>query len=285
MKKLIFMFSLLLLLSGCSVFERGNYDKDRSGYVLSGDLIVNYHTNSIGEIDYFMIDQALSYFEALEYTSFDFNRLSTDTILDSIVNESELISCGITSIENIARFIRIEEKTYFYNVRDNGYCSYDEYEFVEGGFSEEDIIDVEDVSPIKKLNKTLFSETNFHVNTYETIIYIEDISYNLGKDEWEKEIVTVLPMSLRQAGNLYEDNTDFLEELTVLELYVLENQSVNLLELREDFMDEEVNNIWNESTIDRLGRDHEVVKTVRSKNTGDILEIIKDTLARLGMFS
>lgn len=285
MKKLIMIFILVLLLSGCSVFERGNYDKDRSGYVLNGDFIVNYHTNSIGEIDFFMIDRAMSYFEAIEYTSFDFERLSSETILNSVVLESELISCGITSIENIPRFIRIEEKTYFYNVRDNGYCSYDEYSFHEGGFSNDEIDNVDTVSPIEKQNRTLFSDADFHVNTFETIIFIEDISYNLGKDEWEKEIVTVMPLSYRQAGNLYEDNTDFLEELTVLELYVLENQSVNLLELREDYLDEEVNNIWNDLTIDRLGRDHEVVKTVRNKQTGDILEIIKDTLSRLGMFS
>ena len=105
------------------------------------------------------------------------------------------------------------------------------------------------------------------------------------KEEWEKEMVTVLPMSLKQAGNMFEDNSDYFEELSVLELYVLENQSVNLLELREDYQLETVNNIWSEDTIDRLGRDHEVIKVVRSKRTAEILEIITDTLARLGMFS
>ena len=44
---------------------------------------------------------------------------------------------------------------------------------------------------------------------------IKGISNESGttRYEWEKEIVTVLPMSLRQAGNLYEDNSDYFEEI------------------------------------------------------------------------
>lgn len=285
MKKLIIVLSLVLVLSGCGVFERGNYDKDREGYVLKGDYIINYHTNSIGEIDIFMIDKVMSYYEALEYTSFDYNRLSDETTIHNIVTEIELLSCSITSVTQLPRFIRIDERSFFFNVRENGYCSYDEYDFHKNGYTEEISYNVEDVSPVESLNITIFSDTDFFINTYETIIHIENISYNSGKDEWEKEIITVLPMSLKQAGNMYEDNTDFFEELAALEYYVLENQSVNLLELREDFADESVNNIWSENTIDRLGRDHEVIKTVRNKETDAILEIIKDALTRLGMFS
>ena len=285
MKKLMISFLLILFMTGCGAFERGNYDKDRSGYVLSGDFIVNYHTNAIGEIDVFMIDQVMSYFEALEYTDFDFDSLTNETVLNSSVTESELVACGITSATEIPRFIRIEESTYYYHIRDNGYCTYDEYEFHKYGFTEEITYDVEEVSPVEDLNKTLFTKTDFHVNTFETIIFIENITYSTSKEEWEKEIVTVLPMSLKQAGNLYEDNSDYFEELTVLQLYVLQNQSINLLSLRDDYEDELVNNIWSEDTVDRLGRDHDVVKTVRNKRTGEILEIINDTLARLGMFS
>lgn len=285
MKKLIVVLALSLILTGCGVFERGNYDKDRSGYILKGDYIVNFHTNSIGEIDVFMIDKVMSYFDALEYTSFDYNRLSDETTFNNVVTEVELLSCSITSVTEIPRFIRIEERSFFFNVRDNGYCTYDEYDFHETGFTDEISYDVEDVSPVENLNVTIFSEPDFYVNSFETIIYVENISYHVGKDEWEKTIVTVLPMSLRQAGNMYQDNSDFFEELAALEYYVLENQSVNLLELREDFMDETVNNIWSEETIDRLGRDHEVIKTVRSKETDEILTIIEDALTRLGMFS
>ena len=283
MKKLMVLLLSVFLLTGCSVFERGNYDKDREGYVLSGDFIVNYHTNSIGEIDVFMIDQVMSYFEALEYVDFDYSSLSSNDILDSFVSESELISCDITAATMIPRFIRIEQDTYYFNARPNGYCTYDEYDFHEEGYDNNGL-DVDTVSPIENLDKTLFSEIDFYINTFETIIYIENITYDSGKDEWEKEIVTVLPMSLKQAGNLYEDNSDYFEELNVLELYVLENQSINLLELREDYLLDTVNNIWSEDTIDQLDRDNEVVKTVRTKKTGEILDIINDTLARLGMF-
>lgn len=284
MKKLIITLLLVSILSGCSVFDRGNYDKDRSGYVLSGDFIVNYHTNSIGEIDVFMIDEVMSYFEAIEYVGFDFNRLSTNDLLDSFVSESELIACDITSATTIPRFIRIENDSYYFNARENGYCTYDEYSFHEEGYNNIDDLSVETVSPIENLNKTLFSEIDFYVNTFETVIYIENVVYDSGSDEWEKELVTVLPMSLRQAGNLYEDNSDYFEELAMLELYLLNNQSINLLELREDYELETVNNIWSDDTIDRLGRDNDVVKTVRTKKAGEILDIIKDTLARLGMF-
>ena len=284
MKKLFILLLSVILLSGCGVFDSGNYDKDRSGYVLSGDFIVNYHTNSIGEIDVFMIDEVMSYFEALEYVDFDFERLSSNELLDAYVDESELISCNITATSMIPRFIRIEQDTYYFNSRENGYCTYDEYIFHEEGYNNIDNLDVDQVSPIENVNTTLFSEIDFYVNTFETIIYIENVAYDSGKDEWEKELVTALPMSLKQAGNMIEDNSDYFMELTVLEYYVLNNQSINLLELREDYLLDTVNNIWSEDTIDRLGRDNEVVKTVRTKKTGAILEIINDTLVRLGMF-
>ncbi len=285
MKKLGMTVILVLLLSGCSMLDRGNYEKDRLGYVLVDDLIVNYHTNSIGEIDVFMIDQVMSFFEALDYVDFDDTLLNQEDYLDSSVTIQDLSSCGLTSSRPIPRFIRIEDQTYYYHVRANGYCSYDEYNFQKNGYTEEILYVVEETSPIEDLNTTLFREADFKINTFDTVIFIETISYSADKDEWEKTIVSVLPMSIKQAGGMYEDNSDFIEQVGILEKYVLDNQSVNLLELSEDYLNEEVNNIWSDATIERLGRDHDVIKTVRIKKTGDILDIINDTLARLGMFS
>lgn len=285
MKKLMIVLLMLLFLTGCGVFERGNYDKDRSGYVLSGDLIVSYHTNSIGEIDVFLIDQVFTYFEALEYVDFDINLLDDDSLVSSIVTSNELDLCGIEHDRSIPRFIRIEDKTYYFNARDNGHCSFDQYEFHELGYSDEVDYVVRNTSPLEDTNKTLFNYADFKVNTFETVVFIETVSFNNAAQVWEKEIVTALPMSIKQAGNVFEDNTDFVEEVAVIEMYVLDNQSVNLLVLKEDYLSEDVNNIWSEYTIDRLGRDHDIIKSVRIKKTGDILEIINDTLSRLGMFS
>ena len=115
-------------------------------------------------------------------------------------------------------------------------------------------------------------------------IYIENIDYDSTDEVWVKTIVTALPMSLSQAGDNYGNVSDIIEEIRIIENYVLTNQSVNLLLLKEDYQDEDVNNIWQQATIDSLGRDHEVIKKVRLKNAGDILDIINDTLSRLGMF-
>ena len=54
--------------------------------------------------------------------------------------------------------------------------------------------------------------------------------------------------------------------------------------VKENYLDENVNNIWSDDTIDALGRDHEIIKTVRLKITKRILDVIEDTLSRLGMF-
>ena len=121
-------------------------------------------------------------------------------------------------------------------------------------------------------------------NTFEVIIFIENVAFNEDSLLWEKEIVTPLPMSLKQAGSMYEDTISFVEEIGALEKYVLDNQSINLLVLKEDYTSEEINNIWADSTVDALGRDHEVIKKVRLDQTEDILAIIHDTLGRLGMF-
>ena len=72
--------------------------------------------------------------------------------------------------------------------------------------------------------------------------------------------------------------------ISIFEKYVLDNQSVNLLILKENYTDEDVNNIWDDITIDTLGRDHEMIKKVRLLNSQDIIDIINDTLSRLGMF-
>ena len=284
MKRLLLVTLSIFLLSGCGILDRGNYEKDRTGYVINEDLIISYHTNSIGEIDVFQIDQIMSFFEALEYTDFDFDLLSEHEILDSFITIDELTSCGIDSDSVIPKFIRTSEGTYYYNVRDNGYCTYDEYIFNEEGFTIETVYEVDETSPVENINRTLFKEADFKVNTFDMIIFIEDVYYNQIDDIWIKELITAIPMSLKQSGNLYEVNSDFLEEISIIEQYVLINQSINLLVLKENYTDEDVNNIWDESTIDTLGRDHELIKTVRLINTQDILDIINDTLSRLGMF-
>lgn len=284
MKRLLLVTLSIVLLSACGILDRGNYEKDRTGYVISENLIVNYHTNSIGEIDVFQVDQIMTFFEALEYTDFDTTLLSDHPTLDSFVSLAELSSCNIEEDMVIPRFIRTSEGTYYYNVRDNGYCTFDKYDFHEDGFTIASTYDVELTSPIENVNTTLFKSADFKINTFELIIFIEDVYYNQVDDIWVKELVTGLPMSKKQSGNIYEDNTDFLQEISAIEQYVLNNQSVNLLVLKENYTDEDVNNIWDDTTIDKLGRDSDIIKTVRLKNTQDILDIINDTLSRLGMF-
>ena len=285
MKRIMIALSMIVLLAGCGMFDRGNYEKNRGGFVIQDDLIVHYHTNSIGEIDVFLIDQLFTFFEALEYTSFDLDSLDDHATTASVVSVAELSSCGVTRDDPIPRFLRIGDATYYYNVRDNGYCTYDEYVFHEDGFTDLVAYDPEDVSPIEPTNVLRFRDTDFKINTFDDILFIETISYNSVNEQWEKDIVSVLPMSLSQAGNAYEEASETLDEIRVLQLYVLENQSINLLELREDYQDEDVNNIWAEATVEALGRDHEVIKQVRLKNAGAILDIIADTLSRLGMFA
>lgn len=284
MKKLMIALLSVILLTGCGIFDRGNYEKDRSGFVINDDLIVSYRTNSIGEIDVFMIDQIMTFFEALDYTSFDSSSLHTHATISSFVTVQELTDCGVTHDTPIPRFLRIGEKTYFYNNRDNGYCTYDEYNFHEAGYSEEAFTNPELVGPIEKTNVQRFKNTDFTINTFQDIVFIEEVRYNAIDEVWYKEIISVLPMSLSQAGDTYQDVSDTLEEFRVIESYLLTNQSVNLLELREDYKDEDVNNIWSITTIETLGRDHEVIKKVRLKNTGEIIDIINDALSRLGMF-
>jgi hypothetical protein len=273
-----------MFLTGCGVFDRGNYEKDREGFVINDGLIVKYHTNSIGEIDIFMIDSIFTFFEALDYTNFDSSILDDDALLSSMVSSSELDSCGIERDEAIPRFIRIGDTSYYYNVRNNGQCSYDAYRFDANGYTDEIIYNVEEVSPVEPLNITKFRDADFIINPFEEIVFIETISYNTIQDRWVKELVTVLPMSYTQAGNTFEELSETMEELEILEQYVLENQSINLLQLVENYKDEEVSIIWSDDTIEALGRDHEVIKNVRSKSTDEVLDMIRDTLTRLGMF-
>lgn len=284
MKKLLVALLSVILLSGCAIFDRGNYEKDRNGFVISGNLIVSYHTNSIGEIDIFLIDQIMTFFDALDYTGFDTELLSNHETSSSLVNTAELSSCGIEKEDAIPRFLRIGTKTYFYNVRDNGYCTYDEYEFHEEGYSTEAIVTPELVEPIRQMNVLRFKNADFTINTFQEMVFIENVTYNPIEDIWVKTIVTALPMSLSQAGDNYEDASDILEEIKIIEYYLLTNQSINLLVLKLDYQDENVNNIWSDLTIDALGRDHELVKKVKLKNTGDMIDIINDVLLRLGMF-
>ena len=284
MKRVFLILSLTILLTGCGLFDRGNYEKNRSGFVVKENIIIQYHTNSVGEIDIFMIDQIFSFFEALDYTSFDVDQLDDNAIESSVVTPTELLSCGIERDTAIPRFLRIGEETYVYHIRDNGYCSYDEYVFHEDGYSD-GVIDVKTTSPLEITNVQRFKEADFRLNTFEEILFIETIYFDPFFEEWVKEIVSVLPMSYTQAGDNYEQLSTTMSEIHVLENYVLQNQSINLLQLREDYQDPEVNNIWSDETIDVLGRDHEVIKKVRLKNAGDILDAIYDTLSRLGMFT
>jgi hypothetical protein len=285
MKKVFIALLSVILLSGCGLFDRGNYEKNRSGFVIKDNLIINYHTNSIGEIDVFMVDQLMSFFEAIEYTSFDASLLDDHETISSFVSTTELLDCGITSDYAIPRFLRIGYTTYFYNIRDNGYCTYDQYEFNEEGYDNGTVtIPTVDLSPVEPLNIVRFKNTDFRINTFEEMLFIETIYFDDDNNEWIKEIVTALPMSLTQAGDNYEDVGEILDEIKVIENYVLANQSINLLKLKENYKDEDINNIWADETIDYLGRDHELIKKVRLKNTGEILDIITDTLTRLGMF-
>lgn len=284
MKKMVLILILTMFLTGCGVFDRGNYEKDREGFVINDGLIVKYHTNSIGEIDIFMIDYVFTFFEALDYTSFDSTILNDDPSLSSIVSPAELDSCGVEQDSPIPRFLRINDTSYYYNVRANGQCSYDAYTFDADGFTDLTIYNVEEVSPIEPLNITKFRDADFIINPFEEIVLIETISYNAIQNRWEQELVTAIPMSYSQAGNTFDALSETMEELEILEQYVLENQSINLLQLADNYTDEDVNIIWSEDTIEALGRDHEVIKNVRLKSTDEVLDMIRDTLTRLGMF-
>lgn len=284
MKKLSLLFLFTMFLAGCGVLAGGNYDKNRNGYVQSDDILISYKTNDVGEIDVFMIDKVVSFFTALELSEYDLAELTENSIVNSFVTEEELIECGITEVTILPRFIRVDNDSYHYNIADNGLCTYDEYKFHRNGFERQAGEDVRNFSPIEPLNITRFAEGDFTINTFDNVMFIEDVRYSALGEEWEREIVTALPMSIRQQGNLYDDNSQLLQELSLLENYVLRNQSINLLEVKEDYLDENVNNIWSEDTIEILGRDHEIVKSVRLKQTKDILDVIEDTLSRLGMF-
>ncbi len=283
-KKLLLVVCSVLFLTGCGVLDGGNYDKNRNGYVQNDDILISYRTNAVGEIDVFMIDKVVSFFDALELSGLNLLDLESNSVVTSYVTEEELVSCGITEVTVLPRFIRVDNSSFYYNVAANGVCSYDEYKFHRNGFDRLPLEDVSDITPLEGLNITMFNDSNFTINTFDHVLFIEEISYSALGEEWEKDIVTALPMSIRQQGNLYEDNDQMLLEISLLENYVLRNRSINLLEVKEDYLDENVNNIWSEDTIEALGRDHEIIKSVRLKHTKDILDVIEDTLSRLGMF-
>ncbi len=266
MKKLIIL-SLLLLLSGCGVLQRGNYSENSNGYVIDNNLVVNYHTNETGHIDMIVIDQTYSFLEALESVS------SLITLNDlSVVGEEDLIMCNIDVTLIVPKFIRVNDDHYYFKVNDTNSCSYDAYVLDEDDY----IIDS---------GVSFFHTIDFSINPFDMIIYVEEVHYLTESSEYVRYINSVVPMSIRQEGNLSENHDVIINEYDVISNYLIENQSINLLELREDYLDENVSNIWSDFTIDSLGRDSEIVKNVRDKNTEAVLMIIKDTLARLGMFS
>jgi hypothetical protein len=283
MKKIMIVLSLFFL-SGCSIFERGNYEQNRNGFIINDGLIIKYHTNDIGEIDVFMIDNILTFFESLDYVDFDIGHLSTNTIIHNEVSVSELATCNIHRDIPIPRFIKVNDNDYYFNIRDNGYCTYDAYDFHEEGFSKTLGQSVENTSPIEPLNSTRFKDADFIVNTFEDVLYVEDVSFDSITNQWVKTTVDVLPMSYSQLGNTYEDLTQTLQQYRYLERYVLQNQSINLLKLADDYMDPSAKSIWSDETIEALGRDNDIVKYVRISSIQDILDIIHDALSGLEMF-
>lgn len=283
MKKLLIVLSLVFL-SGCSVLDGGNYEKNRSGFVQTDNILISYKTNTVGEVDIFMIDDLVPFLDALLKAEFDSNSLSSYEVLTSFVSSEELSTCGIEGLTSIPRFIRLDNDSYYFKVSENGECTYDEYTFHKTGFNKIENDLTIDYSPIEGLGITRFFEPNFMINSFESVLFIEDVTYKLSDQEWEKNIVTALPMSFRQEGNIYEDNSQKTLEYSIIENYVLNNQSINRLSVREDYLDEDVFNIWSEETIDILGRDHEVIKNIRLKQTNEILKVIEDTLGRLGLF-
>ena len=283
MKKILLVI-LVMLLSGCGVLDRGNYEKDRDGFLINHGFIIQYHTNQIGEIDVFMIDKLFTYFEALDYVDFDATQLSSKDVVQSFVSSEELSFCGIESTKSIPRFIQISDKHYYYHTRETGYCTYDEYEFHENGYSDETIYLVQEVSPIENKNVTRFKDADFTMNTFEDTLFVENIFFDLVDGIWVRELVSPIPMSFSQAGNSHEDLADTLDQFHILERYVLEKQSINLLKLADDYTDPDVRTIWSEDTIEALGRDHDIIKYVRIKIAGDVLDAIHDVLGGLGMF-
>lgn len=283
MKKLL-LVTLMLFLSGCSVLDGGNYEKNREGYVQTDDVLIEYHTNSIGELDIFAIDIVVAFYDALSKAAIDYNQLSSNDVLSSIVTEEELLECGITEVNRLPRFIRLDSDSFYFKTSENGLCTYNLYDFHKNGFEVEPGQSVSNYSPINGLGTIQFEDSNFTINSFEHVLFIENIEYKAIDQEWERNIVTPVPMSVRQEGLIYEDNTDLYLELAILEGYILENQSINLLELRDNYMDEDIYNIWSERTIELLGRDNEVVKNVKTKKAQDILQAIDDTLSIIGVF-
>ncbi len=284
MKRLLIIFLFLIFLTGCGVFDRGNYEKDRQGFVINDELIVKYHTNSVGEIDLFIIDERLTFFEAVQQLSFDADTLTTHpTVTNYVTVETLSSSCGITSDVPIPKYLRINDKSYFYHIRDNGYCTYDEYVFHPLGYDSGNA-DIENTSPIENIDVMRFNRTNFSINPFTEIVAIEEIVYDHEAEEWQQTLVTVLPMSITQAGHVYVSNEDYLSQLQIIEQYLLTNQSINLLELREDFDTSESAMIWSEETVEFLGRNHDIIRYVDTRNMDQIIALINDVLSRLGMF-
>jgi len=281
MRKIMILALFILFLSGCTILERGNYEENKVGYVFSKGLVTTYRTNFEGKLEVFLIDKTNSFFEAITIADIDLSELNEF----SIVNEADLLTCGVTEVISLPKFIKVSDKSYVYNISNNGDCSYDEYTFHALGYTDETDYIIEEVSPIENDYITLFRDPDFYVNPFDDIVFIENIEYNAGLITWEKSLFSPVPMSLRQEGNMFNDNQAFFEQIRILENYLLVNQSINLLVLKTDYDPNVDNTIWSEETIEKLGRDNDVIKKVKLENCDDILEIITDTLSRLGMFN
>ncbi|PAT02696.1 hypothetical protein CI105_01680 [Candidatus Izimaplasma bacterium ZiA1] len=281
MRKFMILTLFVLLLSGCTILERGNYEENKEGYVFSNGLVTTYRTNFEGKLEVFLIDQTNSFFEAITIADIDLTELDDF----SLVNETDLITCGVTEVTSMPKFIKVGDKSYVYNISNNGDCSYDEYTFHALGYTSLTEYTVSEVSPVENDYITLFRNPDFYVNPFDNIVFIENIEYNAGLITWEKSIFSPVPMSIRQEGNMFNDNQEFFDQIRILENYLLVNQSINLLVLKTDYDPLVDNTIWSEETIEKLGRDNDVIKKVKLENCADILEIITDTLSRLGMFN
>jgi hypothetical protein len=156
--------------------------------------------------------------------------------------------------------------------------------FDPDGYTDDILYDVAEVSPIAPTDTTRFRLADFYINPFEDIVLLETITYDPVRERWVKTTVGALPMSYTQAGDVYEELSDVMMELRILERYVLANQSINLLVLAEDYETPEVITIWSEETIEAVGRNADVIKNVRGKYMGEVLDLIHDTLTGLGMF-
>jgi len=271
----MFSFPLLvslIILTACSNFIRGNYKQNANGYVIYDSYIAQYNTNDSGEIDLLILDSLISYIDAIKENYFNLDGLlETDAI--NYYTEEELYVCGITEEVVVPRFILLNDTRYVLQIKDNSQCSFDSYK-----------LDLIQEDPLVLQGQTLTNHIDFTINPFSEILYIEIIHVNDENEVIGQDIFQPLPMSVRQVGNHLKETQSVINQFQVLEEYVLMNQSINLLELNEDFDSEDVFQIWSEDTVETLGRNHDIIRLVQFKIADEILSIIELVMERVGMF-